>query len=223
MLENVTIVASVFLSLFATGELLYHKLNVCAEMSRKFVHLFTGILTFMLPVLIGDHRIVFGLCMSFAVLLYLSKKYGFLKSINAIDRPSQGSLWYPLMIYLCYYVYHVSGEYIYFYLPILILAIADPLAALSGKKWPKGEYVIGCHTKTITGTSAFFSSAFIISVILLLWLTPATLFSALMISLIVSFITTISEALSRNGLDNFTIPIAALVVLIAMEKFTVLL
>lgn len=223
MLENVTIVASAFLSLFATGELLYHKLHVRAELSRKFVHLFTGILTFTLPLLIGDHRIVFGLCMSFAGLLYLSKRYGFLKSINAIDRPSQGSLWYPLVIYLCYYVYHLSNEYIYFYLPILVLAIADPLAALSGKKWPKGEYVIGCHCKTITGSSVFFVSAFIISITLLLGLTSVSLFSALIIGLVISFVTTIAEALSRNGLDNFTIPIAALVILIGIERFTIFL
>ncbi len=220
MLTNLTIVASIFLSLFATGELLYHKLKIKAEISRKFVHLFTGVFTFLLPELIGDHRIVFCLCLSFAMLLYASKKYGFLKSINAIDRPSQGSLWYPFIIYACYYFYSISNEYIYFYLPILILAIADPLAALIGKKWPKGKYTIGCHTKTVVGSAAFLSSAFIISLSILLMLTPVPLIISIAIALAIAIFTTIAEALSRNGLDNFTIPAASLLVLLIIEKFT---
>ena len=220
MLTNLTIVASVFLSLFATGELLYHKLKVKAEFSRKFVHLFTGIFTFLLPELIGDYRIVFGLCLSFGILLYASKKYGFLKSINAIDRPSQGSLWYPFIIYGCYYTYHLSGQYIYFYLPILILAISDPLAALSGKRWPKGKFVIGCHTKTVIGSLVFLFSAFIISLFAILIFCSMPILTAIYIAIVISGFTTISEALSRNGLDNFTIPASALLVLIFIEKFT---
>ena len=220
MLVNVTIVASVFLSLFATGELLYYKLKVKAELSRKFVHLFTGVFTFLLPELIGDHRIVFGLCLSFGVLLYFSKKYGFLKSINAIDRPSQGSLWYPFVIYACYYFYYISGEYIYFYLPILTLAISDPLAAICGKKWPKGKYTLGCHTKTIVGSLIFFSSTFIISLALLLILSSCPIFISIGIALVIGFVTTIAEGLSRNGLDNFTIPACILFLLLIFEKFT---
>src|SRR3546814_15775711 len=49
-----------------------------------------------------------------------------------------------------------------YYLPIMVLAISDPLAALSGKKWPWRPYRIAGATKTILGSLVFFMSAFLI-------------------------------------------------------------
>ncbi len=128
-----------FLALFGTAELLYHKLHVPVELTRKGVHTGTGLLTLLFPVLLHSHWTVLFLCASFGLLLLASIRFHFLPSINAIERESVGSLAYPVAVYGCYLAFlQYDCQYLYFYLPILILTFCDPIAALVGRKWPIG-------------------------------------------------------------------------------------
>jgi len=214
---NICILAGSFLLLFTVAELLYHFLNVKVELTRKLVHTGTGLLTLLFPVMLSNHWSVLLLCGSFALILIFSLKFQFLKSINAIDRKSSGSILYPISVYICYLVYNSTQHYIYFYLPILILAICDPVAALIGKKWPIGKYKVGKGSKTLIGSTLFFLSAVILCLILFSLLNmklsvPHLIFSTFVIALISTF----TEAFSRNGYDNLTIPIAVLLMLILL-------
>lgn len=206
--------AGAFLALFGLAEILYHFLHVKAELTRKFVHLCTGFITLLFPLLLKNHWYVLALCSSFAVILVASKKFNFLPSINGIDRKSFGSLAYPISVYGCYLAFAYYSSYIFFYIPILILAIADPAAALTGKRWPYGKYSIGNETKTLVGSTAFTIVAFITSFVILKINLNITLLSASMISLALGFTTSVAEAITRKGLDNITIPLTALAVII---------
>jgi len=222
-LINSMLLSLCFLSLFGLGELMYHKFKVRAEFTRKLIHFGTGILTLLFPILLTSHWWVLFLCSSFAVLLIASMKFNFLKSINAIDRVSIGSILYPVSVYSCYLTFDYYGyQYVYFYLPILLLAICDPLAALFGKKWPVGKYSLGKHSKTLMGSSAFMCSAFILIIGFQVisdsqWYpTSLGLFAS---ALIVAFISTLAEALSGKGIDNLTIPLSALGTMIMLNYF----
>jgi phytol kinase len=212
-----------FLLLFATGELLYHKFGVRAEYTRKLVHIGTGILTLLFPVFLRSHWYVLLLCGSFAVILLVSLKYNLLKSINAIDRKSHGSISYPAAVYSTFLFYDFySGEIAqkaYFYIPVLTLALCDPIAALGGKRWPWKPYKVGNGTKTMTGSILFFVSSTVLSAVLLATLSNTTGISLVLLSLCIGFITAITEALSRNGFDNLLIPFAAMLVLFAATCF----
>jgi phytol kinase len=213
---NTIILSSSFLALFGISELLYHFLKVNVELTRKLSHFGTGILTLLFPIMLGNHWLVLLLCASFAGLLLLSLKFNFLKSINAIDRESVGSIAYPASVYICYFVYEYNGyQFYYFYLPILILAISDPLAALCGKKWPLGKYAVGKNHKTLMGSAVFFISAVVISFVLLMSSYVGT--TLFLIVLVAAFLTTIIEAFSKRGFDNLTIPLTALIFLIVMS------
>ncbi len=98
-------------------------------------------------------------------------------------------------------------------MPILILAICDPLAALFGKKWPVMPYKTFGYSKTGVGSLAFFSSAFCLSFLLLLFFKPSLPFGVLLVSLQVATVTTLAEAITHKGFDNLTIPLSALLVL----------
>ena len=209
------ILAGAFLLLFGVAELLYHFAKVKAELTRKLVHLGTGILTLLFPILLDNQWLVLLLCSSFVILLVASLKYKLLPSINAIDRFSVGSLAYPVSVYCCYLLFDKEGQdFQYFYVPILILAICDPIAALMGKRWPKGKFSVGKETKTLMGSSMFLISALLVYCTLTACLQPHT--SILMLvwrGLIVASITCIAEAVSGKGTDNLTIPAAALMAL----------
>ena len=205
---NTLILAGCYLALFALGELLYHAFKVNAEITRKFVHAGTGLLALLFPLLLDSHWWVLLLCASFAVILLCSLRFGWLQSINAIGRKSVGSLAYPIAVYGCYLSYSYQGyQHIYYYLPIMVLAISGPLAALCGRKWPRGPYRIAGASKTATGSLIFFISAFLIVLfswryVYLLGFDTGNVLAFAFIALLA----TIAEATSRDGYDNVSIP-----------------
>ena len=218
-LINTTFLALAFLSLFAVGELLYHKFKVKAEVTRKIVHIGTGVLSLFFPIMLGNHWLVLLLCASFAIILLISLRTLHLQSINSIDRKSYGSLLYPLSVYLCYLVYdYLDQNYLYYYLPILILAISDPIAAIAGKRWASPKYNIGNDSKTIAGNIGFLVSAYIISIIIIRSNYEIIVYKIILASFLISIISTVAEGLSVRGKDNLSIPVSVIFALYLSEK-----
>jgi phytol kinase len=207
-----------FLALFGTAEVLYHYAKWKAEHSRKFVHVGTGLLTLLFPVMLRSHWEVLLLCASFAVILIASKKWGFLPSINGIQRTSHGSICYPIAVWLSFWLYeHVSWQsswpvpaVMYFYIPLLIMALCDPAAALVGRRWPIRKFQVGSGTKSVAGMLTFFVVAIVLT-FGLLWFTPSHMpFGQIaIIAVVLGFTTSLTEAFTPYGLDNLTIPIVA--------------
>lgn len=211
---NTALLAALFLALFGIAEILYHYMKVKAELTRKLVHLGTGALTLLFPLMLGSHWPVLFLCAGFAVILILSLKYDLLKSINAIDRESVGSIAYPAAVYGCYLAYAAFHHtLVFFYLPVLILAVCDPAAALCGKTWPLGKFTVRKSQKTFSGTMAFFACAFIVSMLLLSFSDYEAGYSKITIALTVASFSAGVEALSGRGFDNITIPASVIFVL----------
>ncbi len=210
LLQNISLLATAFLTLFGTAEILFHKFKWKAEYTRKLVHIGTGLLTLLFPIFIKEINGVAFLCFSFISILFLSIKYDLLKSINAVDRKTFGSLLYPIIVFITYFVYQQQGHLIYFYAPILTLAIADPMAALVGKRWQKGTYYIFENKKTAIGSFTFFMTSFAINFGLFTWFSLGNPFFT---CLLIAVSTTIVEGISIKGYDNFTIPITVLVIL----------
>ena len=204
------ILGSAFLALFGIAELLYHRFKVRVEITRKIVHIVTGLITLTFPVLLNNHWLVLLLCTSFAVILIVSLKFNLLKSINAIERESVGSICYPIAVYGCYLAFVYFHHYTNFYLPILILAICDPIAALVGKRWPLFPYRVGKDKKTLMGSSMFLLSALMLCYFLGVGFERGVDFTFVQV-VTIALIATSAEAVSRRGYDNITIPAAVLV------------
>lgn len=201
--------SSFFLALFALAELLYRFAKVDAEHTRKLVHIGTGLLTMLFPIMFTHYAWVIGICAAFFSILSLSLRFGFLPSINAIERKSHGSLAYPVVVALAFVFYYFNNtgqDLYYFYVPVLIMALADPMAALFGKKFPWGKYTIGKEQKTWLGSIAFFITASAVT----FFLVPTYDLLAL---ILVPLVATLAEAFSSKGLDNLTIPLAVMGVL----------
>lgn len=230
-----------FLLLFASGELLYHAFKVPVEITRKYVHIITGFICLSFPFVLTSHWSVLILTVSFVFILITSMRLNLLPSINAVKRTTRGSFLFPVVIYICFWVYSIYGQHnfkgshlavenfnrfslggtVYYFLPILILSVCDPLAALVGKKYRLWPYKIFSDTKTIIGSAAFFISAFILSLIFLI---PncQTFSSALGISALIALSTTLAEALSQKGFDNLFIPVTTAAVLVLFHHYLVL-
>ena len=213
-LLTITWLSACFLGLFGLSEIIHRTTNVKVEHTRKLVHFGTGALTLMFPIFLTSSWSVLALCASFAVILLFSLKYKFLPSINAIDRESHGSILYPVAVYSCFllYQYH-DNDLMFFYAPILVLAISDPMAALFGKRWPNGKFTLGEDTKTLVGCSAFLISAFMVLIGLYILFNDGISFNTGYQLLLVATGATLIEAVSGRGADNLTIPLSVVLLL----------
>ncbi len=110
-------------------------------------------------------------------------------------------------------------------LPLVVfgcLAGGDGLADVIGRKFGgERKFGIGGAEKTVAGTIGMFIGSFLFSIILvfIFSLEPGSIFSVvdlILPILVVSFVATIVEALTPKGLDNLTITIAAIVMVILL-------
>jgi len=217
LILNMGYLSIAFLALFGLAEVLFHKTKLKVEKTRKLVHFGTGLLTMLFPIYLENHWQVLFLCSSFLVLLFLSQKLNLLQSINKVDRKTYGSLLFPVTVYISFLIANHFDDFLFFYLPILILSISDPLAALVGKKYPIGKYVILGHEKTLMGSSAFFISAFLIAFGALLTSSSFFCYSNFSMAMLIAGIACVSEGLCKNGYDNLTIPVAIMFTLHAFK------
>jgi phytol kinase len=207
-----------FLALFAIAELLYHIARWKAEHTRKLVHAGTGILTLLFPLYLDHLWQVVVICLAFLLLLWMSMRFHFLKSINAVKRQTSGSILYPLIVIISFAYFKwqeadtVFEPYLHFYLPILIMAIADPVAAIAGSANQRIKR--SPAAKSNTGSLGFFLTALAISILLLI-IMPSSLNGVGMIAFIlaISLSATLAERYTNGGWDNFTIPLAAIAVM----------
>lgn len=215
-----------FLLLFLVAELLYRLAHVRAEYTRKLVHVGTGLLTLLFPVVLKEAWQVALLCSSFLALLVVGLKLGWLPSINAVERTTAGSWLYPVIVLLCFIFYRrMSGQpqplfrpLYYFYTPLLILAFCDPIAALAGGWWKRRHPETG-PGKTFAGSFSFFGLAAIICIasaaLFTRHLLPTGFFVATGIT--TAYATTLLERFSDKGWDNFTVPVGAMLCIWATD------
>lgn len=208
---NTIILSGCFLALFGTAEMLYHLSKWKGEVTRKIVHVGTGFLTMLFPLLLTEVIQVALLCGSFALILGSSLRFGWLKSINDINRQSHGSMLYPAIVLIVFIIAHTQNNDSYFFLPILTMAICDPIAALAGKRFPIRTYPTFGGQKSLGGNLGFFTASVLLSFVVLSMIGYTSISFLMIVS--IALLATIAEALSGKGWDNFTIPLSVLIVL----------
>ena len=190
--------------LFLCAELLHYKLGVSKEYSRKFSHVGGGIIALFLPHFFDSHWYVLALGIGFFLVLYGSKKWGYLQSIHGVERKSVGSTIYPIAIYFCFVLASIYSQWEIFYIAVSIMVFADTSAYIAGTQLGWGPYKVGSGNKTIAGSIAFFVVCLIVF-FAYNWYgnTDYKLISIVLISAGC----TLLEAFSSNGWDNVSVPV----------------
>lgn len=207
-----------FIVLFVFGEFMYHIAQWKGDQTRKMIHAITGLITLLFPIYLSSWISVGLICSGFLLILFVSKKMKLIKSINDVDRKSSGTTLYPIIIFIVFVIYQLLRDRYqhphtinYFYLPILILAICDPLAAAIGKRFGKHKVRYYDHKKSWEGTGAFAVAAFGIC-LLLLCHADISILKVLAVSFSIAIATSFAELFSKNGWDNISVPITAMVI-----------
>ena len=221
-MDNQLGLAVIFLIAFSLlltfNEMVYRRLGLNGEITRKFAHFSATLSTITFPYLFTDHWYVLALAVIFFVLLFISRKTTHLKSIHDIKRISIGSYLLPVAIYLTFLVSNLMNDKFLFILPMLVLAICDPVAGIMGINLQGYNYKIRIFNrelqKTWLGSISFFISCFIISIIALYFNHMNLSLETFWLSAIIAVVGTIVEILSWKGSDNLFIPMSVLLVLV---------
>lgn len=215
---NVLWASGAFLFLFSLAEWLYHTCGVRVEWTRKLVHFMTGIMTLGFPFLFISHWIVLGICVVFLSILYVTDSLDFLNSIHGVERKTAGAHLFPAVVYGSFLSYAIHGQLMFFYLPIAILSVCDPVAALVGKRFPWGRFLIKGQEKTVAGSLAFAVTAVTITTLMLAVSSDYLLAENLLLVLSIGVGATLSEALVVNGYDNISIPLTSSIILLIFHN-----
>lgn len=203
--------------LLIVNEVNYRKWNVKVEMSRKVAHFLSALSTLTFPYIFSSHWYVLVMASIFFLVLLLTQKGSLLKSIHGIERKSVGSYLLPLAIYVTFYLFEVTGNKLVYILPMLILAVSDPMAAIVGisvEKYNHRIVIFGIDTKKSTfGSLAFFTSSFVISLAAIYFSRGVFDVQTYLIAFSVAIVGTASELVGLRGYDNITIPISVVCVL----------
>ena len=221
-MKNLIVLSFVYLLgiglLLAFNELNYRRLGVKGEISRKFAHFVATLATIPFPYIFPSHWYVLVLSLFFFVVLFITQQEKLLKSIHGIERKSAGSYLLPLAIYLIFLISNLLHNKFLYILPMLILAVCDPMAAILGMniKNYNGHIRLWNHKfeKTWLGSSAFFFTGLIISIIALYFHHNVFDLKTFWLALLIAIASTAGELFSWRGSDNLTIPLSIVIVLL---------
>lgn len=212
-IKALILLASITIFLLFLFELAARKNIISNSISRKLLHITTGLIVVYVPFVIQSFYLVISIGIAFSISNFILIKKRLLKQINSDHSENLGIFYYPLSFLICVLLYWNVNKYLLSF-SFLIFSIGDAAAAIVGTS-SKLKYFtkITKEPKTFNGVLAFIVSTLILIGLLKysLWekfnFIDYDLSSFIFIAVIFSLIGGITEAVSTKGTDNLTLPI----------------
>ncbi len=206
-----------FGAILATGEILHAILKVNTEYTRKFSHSAASLLSLTFPLVYSSYIYVLVMGIIFFFVLFIAQHKDLLRSINDVSRKTYGGILLPVAICGTFVISVWMNDAKLFIIPVLLLGVSDSLAGITGVAFGSKFRKIIIHklrlNKTYLGSSVFFISSLVISIYTLHWFVGNFSTQTIIAAISVALGAAIVEAFSSKGLDNFTVPFTALILL----------
>jgi phytol kinase len=192
------------------------------ESARKSVHVVMGLTCLTFPWIFHSIWPVWALAIIAATALSSIRTVPKLREwfgqvLGGVGRDSWGELLFPFSVA---FVFTLSrGNALFYCVPVLIMTLADALAALIGQRYGMSRYQTDDGWKSVEGSAAFFVVAFLATHIPLLLATDIGREESLVIATVMGLILMLMEAVSWRGLDNIFVPVVTYVCLTRLVKF----
>lgn len=199
----------VFTILVIVETLWQHK-KLPIEWSRKIVHMSVGVFVAFWPWVLSWWQIR-SIAVAFVVVILISQHFHIFKAIHNVKRNTVGEIGFAVGILLSSFLAHANWQ---FTLAVLIMAVADGMAALVGLRYikVKGQkyQIFGCN-KTWAGSITFFTvSACLLLAVNYFFVGAANFDLMLAATIPIALLLTVIEAGSAYGIDNISVPLAAI-------------
>jgi phytol kinase len=211
-IPSAVLVAALYLALFGTFELIGRRSTIDPELTRKGVHIGSGLIALTFPALFASHLSVLVLGILFGALLYTARRLHLLPSVHGVSRVTVGELLYPVAVYGSLLLSTRARTPHLYTICVLLLALADGLAGIVGTRVASATYRVPGGTKSLAGSLAFFVVA-LLSITSVLAANDASVGSPLLVALVTALLLTGVEAISTHGTDNVTVALGGWCVL----------
>ncbi len=196
--------------------------KLSAEASRKALHVTMSAVSLALPWLFDAAWPVVVLAVLATAAMLAVRFVPALRDdvggvLHEVGRQSLGDVCFPLAVLVLYLL--AADSPVLYAIPLLLLGLADPAAALTGVRHGLAPYTTVDGKKSREGSVAFAFVAFLCVHVPLLLFTPIGRPESLWVAAIVAILATIVEAISWRGLDNLFLPVGTYTVLLRLLTF----
>jgi dolichol kinase len=182
-------------------------LNKYPEFSRKFLHIMTGNIAFLLPIFVTREIMAFAAAAPFIILTFLMSPYTPIKKIRGRTSAAghgMGLVYYSITWTILAYLFF--DNMVVIAIGILAMSYGDGLASIFGLKFGKKKYKVLGDEKSYMGSFVMFIFTFITAIIALFYYNISITYYVILVLLFIAFVATIVEGLTSKGLDNLTVP-----------------
>ena len=220
---GMVVVAGSFIAIMGVVELAGRRWQLHPELRRKLVHVGMGVVTLAFPWLFAQSWAVWVLNGAFVMVLGalrflapLRRRFGGV--LGGVERQSWGEFYFPAAVAVIFTLTHEQRAY--YVAPLLVLTLADAMAALVGVRFGHNTYRTGDGAKSIEGSLAFFVTAAASTFLPLWWLADASTLHIMVMAISVGVLAALMEAMSWRGLDNLFLPLVTLTILLREAERT---
>jgi phytol kinase len=197
----IAILVAAFVLVLVLAQYLHSRLGVRSEHTRKFAHVAIGLICVLVPFRFTSHWYFLPSTVGFIGFMLYARRRGQLTALLAVGRQSWGDVLLAVSIYFnAVLAFSYDFERL-FYLPMLILAVADPAAYYGG-------FFFGKNKKSWIGSACFAVVAFGASWGYLSIFAAAPYPHQLWLLAGCAVLGALVEHLSNGGWDNLTVPLA---------------
>lgn len=188
------------------------------EWQRKCMHVALGTTALSFPWLFGAAWQVWAVCGLGAGVMVAVRTVPKLRrtvgcSLHNVGRASFGELLFALAIGLLFAL--ADGELLPYLLPLAILTLADSSAALVGRRWGRHRFPVLAGQKSWEGVLTFGGVTTLLTSSALSYFTPLPWPTILLLTLLITLLCTLTEAVAWHGLDNLLVPLTGYLALVA--------
>ncbi len=191
------------------------------EFSRKFIHIMLGNWWFIAMYFFTNVWFAIFVPITFVIINYVSYKKNLIKVMERDKKDGIGTVYYAISLLILTIVsFEIYKEPLLGLIPNLVMAYGDGFAAVFGKLIKSKKYKINGAKKTYAGSfTMFVVTTLLIGGYLLsnhnevFWQTGHWP----LITVMMAYCVTAIEAVSSKGIDNISVPISTLIMLILIN------
>jgi phytol kinase len=175
--------------------------------SRKFLHIMTGNIAFILPLFQTREIMAFVAAGPFILFTFLMSPYSPIKSMRGKTSEAGhglGLVYYAITWTVLAYVFFDHREIIA--MGILAMSYGDGLASLIGIKYGGRKYTVFKDIKSYIGSLAMLICTFLLLIIALLFYSEPLTVRTVAYLFCMAGVATIVEGITPLGLDNLSVP-----------------
>lgn len=188
------------------------------EFSRKFIHIMLGNWWFIAMYFFTNIWFAIFVPITFVIINYVSYKKDLIKFMERDKQDGIGTVYYAISILILIIIsFGIYKDPLLGLIPNLIMAYSDGFAGVFGKILKSKKYKINGAKKSYAGSFIMFLLTILIIGGYLLSKHQEVFFQTghwPLITVMMSIMITIIEAVSSKGSDNISVPISTLIMLI---------